>query len=1689
MNSYDNPYPGYNPGDVVLIAEKTRLEHILRDFSPTLDCISPLRVIDIADQYGTILDVKSFPPGPAETPAKFEDAFAIILLENGMDIALPLVAFEVMQMEVLEASDEHFVMPTMGRPGFDGGASSAPHSPRSLPSSRHLSSLDRLQEQCIVEELAVDCIAGAYRRYRERRRGQGKLAKQNTGEKVEVKDASNNARPVINNDPPTVKEVINSPAKEIPPPNNYLSVAIKNIRVRGLPSALPGQQNTPYPLLTLSSSGQDHSKPLWAYRDQALPEAGEQGKWDGERVFVPFHTTLPEPLDTLTLTFFHECRAISDRPLASIVLPLDQWIKEGDASGGSFTTALLEAGKGKGKARKEAGVVSLDYSLSVSPPSASNYPPPPAHKTSPSRLRSAEKTTATTASSAPANALNIPNQPNLVNPPNLSAQQSNPPSQPSQSKTRRASVKKQPVPQPPNPPASPPQQSTINGKAENDKADKAQTQKDERTLPSAPNSIPVPAPHPHSLRHSMRSNSGSSLKKDGAIRRGSFGASTIASVGGATSASNTNIATTDRGVKPVGRVYMGCKLVYVYDYYYRDRFDRHCLLPRVNVSDLLTMLQAVMEEEEADKGYDWGAYGETISKKGKGKNANDTYPLPLSSPTLLAATLREIFATASSSTSEIPPALSEKQAILLCEGVQRLIRGGEHNFRGLVFLYARSGSPSSWTAELMLPLLRTINLIPPASSSATLSGKMFLSTPASVLSNQWGVNSNLLQIRVFLYQEVLKSLEEVWRKGIRPFDKLSNSSLFLEDISTEETAGLDLLRYLIDRPPEKILKTMESQPGLVVDDLLVWGEVHPSCSLPSSAAQPSLSDPSSILSKALDGVESGGRGSTLQLIASTLQNTAAGLAYRIASLPGLISSYLSYNRTYWHLPLCMLTPLLHLLQGQVLVSKEGLGAEEEGLMWGEVCFITSQPSPHPIARIIQGSGKDELYPILQVVGDGKGMKIFVKCPRGVLNPLPSSTQALLQSFSSNPPFLTSLTLNSMQQDGGGYVRILPPPFFQRSLTPTPWFDRPPLPQIWAGGVGKVVSILKNDNSTSNDGSICMVGVRLVLTGPGQSRGGRVDGEVIDAIPITCLLRYVGNIPVPLPYAYNSNRDEKVNVVGNQGEEKGEQKKKKKSRRRSLVITKRRKSRSNVVIEGKEVEADESEEEAECSEVGEENKGREEIISLQSNKGVTPRLDPPAPPSLPSNPTQIMKDSSANPTNKPIARSKNYADVNEIPSPPRGDESVPFAQLEPSVPQKKTRPHTAGSVRSNKLKEPKESKVVEKVGKDKDKGGVDNSEKDYSWLRSPAPIPLVPVSGIDAAKDDNNENKVNSKPASHNRPHLSTIPLLFPDQAEGESSPLYHKGVYKYHTYDSNTDGDKKLEAEYESPLASPARLHARPKSAPSTRTHGNRRSPSPNPPKASPNHHNHYRQDAWKEREEAGPGRGDHVDIEGGWGVVGAKYLPGGGVDHPPSPPPSPFAGQKDESKKKQKAKNVLKRRVYPSPFEYHERKEKEDDVGEALGVTGATARLLTKVQREDRSQPRGGEYILSHQGGRVDAIDIGNNGSIGTGEGEREIKFSVDVRGSRGEGLGVELDDYEDAEQHVDELEVAGEVDKDKEKDKKDAKSKGAGGSKVGTNLREALYFNREQKRGEKELRRKEDVLFRELKRLGVTVEDGGGK
>lgn len=165
---------GINLGDVVLIAEKERLERILSVFSPSHDCISPLTIDNIAHQYGTIVDIKSFND---PTAGEYND-FAILLLENGNDIALPIHAFDVMQMEIVEASDDDFAR-SLPNPALLNNQHH--HQQQQQPPSlmqekereettailKELSSLDCQQEEVLVRDLAAQCIQGTYRRYRD----------------------------------------------------------------------------------------------------------------------------------------------------------------------------------------------------------------------------------------------------------------------------------------------------------------------------------------------------------------------------------------------------------------------------------------------------------------------------------------------------------------------------------------------------------------------------------------------------------------------------------------------------------------------------------------------------------------------------------------------------------------------------------------------------------------------------------------------------------------------------------------------------------------------------------------------------------------------------------------------------------------------------------------------------------------------------------------------------------------------------------------------------------------------------------------------------------------------------------------------------------------------------------------------------------------------------------------------------------------------------------------------------------------------------------------------------------------------------------------------------------------------------------------------------------------------------------
>ncbi len=96
-------------GITVLITGIERLAAILDTFSPTLDCISPLGLEDVADHYATMIEVM-------EAPENLKDIgdFAVLILETGQDIVLPLSAFEPVKITIdeLEESRNFELKPT-----------------------------------------------------------------------------------------------------------------------------------------------------------------------------------------------------------------------------------------------------------------------------------------------------------------------------------------------------------------------------------------------------------------------------------------------------------------------------------------------------------------------------------------------------------------------------------------------------------------------------------------------------------------------------------------------------------------------------------------------------------------------------------------------------------------------------------------------------------------------------------------------------------------------------------------------------------------------------------------------------------------------------------------------------------------------------------------------------------------------------------------------------------------------------------------------------------------------------------------------------------------------------------------------------------------------------------------------------------------------------------------------------------------------------------------------------------------------------------------------------------------------------------------------------------------------------------------------------------------------------------------
>jgi hypothetical protein len=90
------------PGDTVLITNRDDLKTILDIFSPTLECIQPLTIDDIADHYATLVDLIRKPD-----PNLGLENFAVLLLEDGQDIVLPMKSFRFVQMEIKLDGDDN----------------------------------------------------------------------------------------------------------------------------------------------------------------------------------------------------------------------------------------------------------------------------------------------------------------------------------------------------------------------------------------------------------------------------------------------------------------------------------------------------------------------------------------------------------------------------------------------------------------------------------------------------------------------------------------------------------------------------------------------------------------------------------------------------------------------------------------------------------------------------------------------------------------------------------------------------------------------------------------------------------------------------------------------------------------------------------------------------------------------------------------------------------------------------------------------------------------------------------------------------------------------------------------------------------------------------------------------------------------------------------------------------------------------------------------------------------------------------------------------------------------------------------------------------------------------------------------------------------------------------------------------
>jgi tRNA U54 and U55 pseudouridine synthase Pus10 len=135
MYQEDEPF---HSGDTVLVVPYDELKQILAKFSPTLDCIKPLKIEDVADHYCTILDVIVTP----EPKLGVED-FAVLVMDDGRDLVLPLKAFRSVNIQINEIDES-----------MDYRLPISKSNPTVLS-----------QELLLVQNAAAECIQSAFRRY------------------------------------------------------------------------------------------------------------------------------------------------------------------------------------------------------------------------------------------------------------------------------------------------------------------------------------------------------------------------------------------------------------------------------------------------------------------------------------------------------------------------------------------------------------------------------------------------------------------------------------------------------------------------------------------------------------------------------------------------------------------------------------------------------------------------------------------------------------------------------------------------------------------------------------------------------------------------------------------------------------------------------------------------------------------------------------------------------------------------------------------------------------------------------------------------------------------------------------------------------------------------------------------------------------------------------------------------------------------------------------------------------------------------------------------------------------------------------------------------------------------------------------------------------------------------------------